>query len=243
MNINVEWSRYRAVLFDLDGVLTDTASLHSAAWKETFDGFLARRDPEAHEPFDIARDYLGYVDGKPRYQGVDAFLRSRGIGLPFGEPDDEPGDNSVCALGNSKNQLVGRLLAEKGVVPYPGSVRLLRKLQSLGLQMAVVTSSANAGAVLSGAGLAGDFEVRVDGEVAASLGLAGKPAPDPFLEAARRLRVPPPKAVVVEDAVSGVAAGRAGNFGLVIGVARHGNAADLLQAGADLVVSDLGELA
>lgn len=237
----IDWSAYRAVLFDLDGVLTDTASLHAAAWKETFDSFLADRLPESYRPFDSS-DYLEYVDGKPRYQGVDSFLRSRDIYLPWGDPEDPPGDSTVCAVGNLKNQMVGRRLRQEGVMPYPGSLRFLEMVEAQGLALGLVTSSANAGAVLEAAGLGSHFQVRVDGQVATALGLAGKPAPDPFLEAARRLAVTPAQAVVVEDAVSGIEAGRAGGFGLVIGVARHGNRADLLAAGADLVVGDLAEL-
>jgi beta-phosphoglucomutase family hydrolase len=238
----VEWSRFRAVLFDLDGVLTDTASIHAAAWKEAFDGYLRRREGEAIVPFDPIHDYLRYVDGKPRFEGVDSFLRSRGIALPRGSPSDLPGDETVCAVGNLKNELVGRVLAENPVTPYPGSLLLIRHLLDLGIQIAVVTSSANANAVLAAAGLDDFFAVRVDGDVAASLGLRGKPLPDPYLEAARQLGVAPDSAVVIEDATSGVAAGRAGEFGLVIGVARHDNASELLAAGADLVVGDLGEL-
>jgi beta-phosphoglucomutase family hydrolase len=230
------------VLFDLDGVLTDTASLHAAAWKETFDRFLSRRHPAGFQPFDLENDYLRYVDGKPRYQGVDSFLRSRDIYLPWGDPDDPPGDATVCAVGNLKNEMVGQRLRQQGVSPYPGSLRLLDRLEEEGLALALVTSSANAGAVLEAAGLLSRFPARVDGQVAADLGLAGKPAPDPFLEAARQLRVSPAQAVVIEDAVSGIAAGKAGGFALVIGVARHGNRADLLAAGADLVVEDLAEL-
>ena len=238
----VEWSRFQAVLFDLDGVLTDTASIHAAAWKEAFDGYLRRREGEAIVPFDPIHDYLRYVDGKPRFEGVDSFLRSRGIALPRGSPSDPPGDQTVCAVGNLKNELVGRVLAENPVSPYPGSLLLIRHLLDLGVQIAVVTSSANARAVLAAAGLDDFFAVRVDGEVAADMGLRGKPYPDPYLEAAHRLGVMPDSAVVIEDATSGVAAGRAGDFGLVIGVARHDNASELLAAGADLVVGDLGEL-
>jgi beta-phosphoglucomutase family hydrolase len=238
----VEWSRFQAALFDLDGVLTDTASIHAAAWKEAFDGYLRRREGEEIVPFDPTHDYLKYVDGKPRFEGVDSFLRSRGIELPRGSPSDPPGDKTVCAVGNLKNELVGRVLAEHPVSPYPGSLLLVRHLLDLGLRIAVVTSSANARAVLAAAGLDDFFAVRVDGNVAASLGLRGKPHPDPFLEAARQLGVAPDLAVVIEDATSGVAAGRAGDFGLVIGVARHDNGSELLAAGADLVVGDLGEL-
>ena len=238
----VDWPRFQAVLFDLDGVLTDTASIHAAAWKEAFDGYLRRREGGDIVPFDPVDDYLRYVDGKPRFDGVDSFLRSRGIALPWGVPTDPPGDETVCAVGNLKNELVGRVLAEHPVSPYPGSLLLLHHLLDLGVQIAVVTSSANARAVLAAAGLEHFFAIRVDGEVAAALGLRGKPHPDPYLEAARRLGVRADSAVVIEDANSGVAAGRAGNFGLVIGVARYGNDAELLAAGADLVVGDLGEL-
>ena len=238
----VDWPRFQAVLFDLDGVLTDTASIHAAAWKEAFDGYLRRREGGAIVPFDPVDDYLRYVDGKPRFDGVDSFLRSRGIALPRGTPTDPPGDETVCAVGNLKNELVGQVLAEQPVSPYPGSLLLVHHLLELGVQIAVVTSSANARAVLAAAGLDHFFAVRVDGEVAAALGLRGKPHPDPYLEAARRLGVTADSAVVIEDANSGVAAGRAGKFGLVIGVARHGNDAELLAAGADLVVGDLGEL-
>jgi beta-phosphoglucomutase family hydrolase len=238
----VDWPRFQAVLFDLDGVLTDTASIHAAAWKEAFDGYLRRREGEDIVPFDPTHDYLKYVDGKPRFEGVDSFLRSRGIALPRGTPSDPPGDETVCAVGNLKNELVGRVLSEHPVSPYPGSLLLVHHLLDLGVLIAVVTSSANARAVLASAGLDDFFAVRVDGEVAAALALRGKPHPDPYLEAARQLEVTPDSAVVIEDANSGVAAGRAGNFGLVIGVARHGNASELLAAGADLVVGDLGEL-
>jgi beta-phosphoglucomutase family hydrolase len=239
----VDWSRFQAVLFDLDGVLTDTASIHAAAWKEAFDGFLRRRDGEVFTPFDATSDYLQHVDGRPRFEGVDTFLRARGINLLWGKPDDPPGDDTVCGVGNLKNELVGRILAEQGVTPYPGSMLLIHKLQGQGLHLAVVTSSANALAVLTAAGIGELFEVRIDGQVASELGLRGKPHPDPFLEAARQLEVSPASTVVVEDATSGVKSGKAGNFGLVIGVARHDNESELMAAGADLVVKDLSELA
>ena len=234
------------MLFDLDGVLTDTASIHSRAWKMVFDAYLSRRaDAEGTEfvPFDIERDYRQYVDGRPRFEGVDNFLRSRGIHLPWGRHDDPAGDSSACAVGNRKNDLVGSILRDEGVEVYPGSLALLKRLAAEGMPMAVVTSSANAGAVLAAGGITDMFDVRVDGNVAARLGLRGKPHPDPFLEAARQLGVDPGKAVVIEDAISGVQAGRAGDFGLVVGVDRHRDAEGLKRAGADIVVSDLAELA
>lgn len=233
------------MLFDLDGVLTDTASIHSRAWKTVFDAYLSRRaDAEgtAFVPFDIERDYRQHVDGRPRFEGVDTFLRSRGIELPWGRHDDPAGDSSACAVGNRKNDLVGSILRDEGVEVYPGSLALLKRLVAEGMPMAVVTSSANAGAVLAAGGITDMFDVRVDGNVAARLGLRGKPHPDPFLEAARQLGVEPGEAVVIEDALSGVQAGRAGGFGLVVGVDRHGDAEGLKRAGADIVVSDLAEL-
>jgi beta-phosphoglucomutase family hydrolase len=229
------------VLFDLDGVLTDTASIHTRAWKQAFDGFLSRRYGPSFQPF-TESDYLNYVDGKPRFEGVDSFLRSRGIELPRGAVSDAGGDDTVCAVGNLKNALVGEVIASGTLQPYPGSVRLLDHLVNMPVKLAVVTSSANAAAVLRATDLARYFRVVVDGQVALALGLRGKPHPDPFLEAASRVGVDPVEAVVIEDAVSGVAAGRAGGFGLVIGVARHGNAATLTAVGADLVVDDLGRL-
>jgi beta-phosphoglucomutase family hydrolase len=237
---------YRAVLFDLDGVLTDTASIHAECWKQMFDAYLRERADRTGEPFvefDIAGDYHRYVDGKPRYDGVRSFLASRNIELPDGDPSDPPGTNTVCALGNSKNVLINEVLARDGVEPYPGSMRLLDELGAAGVHMAIVSSSKNAPTVLAAAGIAERFETVVDGKVAAETGLPGKPAPDTFLDAARRLGVPREEAVVVEDAISGVEAGRNGEFGLVIGVARADNESALSAAGADLVVTDLGELA
>lgn len=236
---------YRAVLFDLDGVLTDTARVHSSAWKATFDDYLRYRSElsgDAFVPFDIETDYRNYVDGKPRFDGVEGFLRSRNILLPRGDPIDPPGYQTVCALGNKKNALVGKLMEEQGVDVYQSSVRVLETLGRRGLRLAVVTSSANATAVLSAAKLTGYFDAKVDGKVAAELGLRGKPHPDPFLEAARKLRVAPVDAVVVEDAISGVQAGKAGRFGLVIGVDRLGDGEALKSAGADLVIRDVAEM-
>ncbi|HKZ19954.1 MAG TPA: beta-phosphoglucomutase family hydrolase [Acidimicrobiia bacterium] len=235
----VDWSLYQAVLFDLDGVLTDTARVHAKAWKKTFDEFLGTKD---QPPFTIEGDYRRFVDGRPRYQGVATFFASRGIALPWGEPSDGPDEETICGVGNRKNELVNELIASNGVAVYPGSRRLIEYLKDINLKMAVVTSSANARAVLAGAKLEGFFQVRVDGELAAELGLAGKPHPDPFLKAADLLGVDPSDAVVLEDATSGVAAGKAGGFALVIGINRHDDAQALMDAGADLVVDDLGAL-
>ena len=232
------------MLFDLDGVITDTASIHRACWKETFDAFLeahAREAGVAVRPFEDS-DYLEYVDGRPRYDGVRQFLASRDIVLPEGEPSDAGDVLTVCGLGNQKNDRIGPLLAEQGVDVFPGSVAWLEQVRADGFRTALVSASANAARVLEVTGLLDAFETRVDGRVLAEEGIAGKPAPDSFLEAARRLGVDPGRAVVVEDALSGVEAGRAGGFGMVIGVARHGDADALLAAGADRVVEDLAEL-
>jgi beta-phosphoglucomutase family hydrolase len=236
--------RYDAWLFDLDGVLTDTAQLHAAAWKKMFDGFLRERAAAGGEPFEpfTREDYLAHVDGKPRLDGVRDFLASRGIHLPEGAPDDEPSAETVHALGNRKNELVLAAIAGGEVDVYPGSIAFVRRLHEDGTPTAIVSSSRNAAAVIEAAGIEALFDTRVDGVVAAERGLAGKPAPDTFVAAADRLRVAPDRAVVVEDAVSGVRAGRAGGFALVVGVARESNAEDLTGAGADVVVADLSEL-
>jgi beta-phosphoglucomutase family hydrolase len=237
--------RYDAVLFDLDGVLTNTATIHAACWKEMFDEFLRRRAADggdAFRPFDVVDDYRLYVDGKPRLDGVRGFLASRGLHLPEGGPDDAPDTDTVSTLGTRKNDLVNKVFEGAGVEPYEGSLRLLNQVRRSALKLAVVTSSENCSAVLHAAGLDGFFEVRVDGTVIRARHLAGKPAPDTFLMAAKLLGVDPLRAVVIEDAISGVQAGAAGNFGLVIGVARKGNAEELRRHGAHLVVTDLGEL-
>ncbi|MHC4992371.1 MAG: HAD family hydrolase [Planctomycetota bacterium] len=238
--------RFDAVLFDLDGVITATAKVHARAWKRMFDAYLERRAERTGEParpFDIDTDYRLYVDGKPRYEGVRSFLESRGISLPEGEVDDAPDAETVCGLGNRKNELINDVIASEGVEVFETTVTWIRHLQELGIHVAVVSSSKNCETILRAARLDALFEVRVDGVVAAELGLPGKPAPDTFLEAARRLGIEPDRAVVVEDAIVGVQAGRAGGFGLVIGVDRHDEADDLRAGGADIVVSDLGELA
>lgn len=235
--------QYQAVLFDLDGVLTATAKVHAAAWKKMFDEFLkARAQGRPFEPFDTETDYRLYVDGKPRYDGVRSFLEARGIELPAGNPQDAPGMATVCALGNLKDQLVNAVLDTEGVEVFPGSAAWVRQLRQSGIRTGVVSSSVNCQRVLQAGGIEDQFDVRVDGAVAAELGMPGKPNPDMFLAAARELGVPPERAVVVEDAISGVQAGKAGGFGLVIGVARAGEAEALRRAGADLVVADLAEL-
>jgi beta-phosphoglucomutase family hydrolase len=237
--------QYDAVLFDLDGVITDTANLHAACWKQMFDEYLQKRATqrgEAFRPFDLATDYRLYVDGKPRFDGVRDFLTSRGIQLPEGSPDDPPQLETVGGLGNRKNDLVNGLIEEIGVEPYEGSVQLIHQLRRNGFKIAVVTSSQNCDAVLRAAKLDDFFGVRVDGNVIQAQRLAGKPAPDTFLMAAKLLGVEPKRTVVIEDAISGVEAGSNGKFGLVIGVARKGNAEELKRHGAHLVVDDLGEL-
>lgn len=237
--------RYDAVLLDLDGVITDTARLHAACWKQMFDEYLQKRATqreEAFRPFDVATDYRVYVDGKPRFDGVRDFLTSRDIPLPAGRPDDPPQTETVCGLGNRKNDLVNKVIEEVGVQPYKGSVEFIHQLRDRGFKVAVVTSSRNCAAVLKAAKLAESFDVRVDGNTVDAQHLAGKPAPDTFLMAAKLLRVAPARAVIIEDAISGVEAGSRGKFGLVIGVARKGDADVLRRHGANLVVGDLGEL-
>ena len=221
-----------ALLFDLDGVLTDTASVHQQAWKEMFDAYLRERDGDGFQEF-TSRDYERYVDGKPRYDGVASFLESRGI-------DAE--EELVKTLGDRKNDAVQKKIREDGVKVYEGSRRYLEAARDAGLRRAVVSSSANAAEVLEVTGLAPLIEARVDGVVAKERGLPGKPKPDTFVEGARMLDAEPAQAAVFEDALAGVEAGRAGNFGLVVGVDRHGNPQALLDHGADTVVSDLGEL-
>lgn len=226
----------RACLFDLDGVLTQTARLHAEAWKETFDTFLAdraRRTREGYVPFDSVADYELYVDGRPRYDGVREFLAARGI---------DADDATVIALGDRKNELLLELVRERGLEAFEGSERYVRAARDAGLRLGVVSASANCRAALQAAGLAGLFEVRIDAARAAAEQLRGKPAPDTFLAAAHALSVQPAEAAVFEDALAGVAAGVVGGFGYVVGVDRTGHADALRRAGADVVVSDLGEL-
>ncbi|AVT31346.1 hypothetical protein C6361_19750 [Plantactinospora sp. BC1] len=234
-----------ACLFDLDGVLTQTARVHNAAWAETFDDFLRRRAAATGEPFrpyDPGDDYNRYVDGRPRADGVRTFLASRNITLPEGDPDDPPTLDTVNGVGNRKNVILLQRIHADGVLPYQGSVDYLHAAQAAGLRRAVVSASANAADVVAAAGLEPLIEARVDGVVARRRGLRGKPHPDTFLAGAELLGVRPDQAVVFEDALAGVAAGRAGNFGYVVGVDRVGQADALRAHGADIVVRDLSEL-
>jgi beta-phosphoglucomutase family hydrolase len=234
-------TQVRACLFDLDGVLTKTAVVHAAAWKEMFDAFLRAR-PEPFVPFDAVHDYDTYVDGKTRSDGVRSFLESRGIVLPEGAPDDPTGAETVRGLGNRKNALVLELIRRQGVEPYEDAEQFVRAVRAAGLTTAVVSSSANCREVVHAAGLDDLFDVRVDALVAADQGLAGKPAPDTYLAAARMLGAGPASAAVFEDALAGVEAGRAGGFALVVGVDRAGQADALHAHGADVVVQALTEL-
>jgi beta-phosphoglucomutase family hydrolase len=237
---SVDWRKYAAVLFDLDGVITPTAVVHMAAWAQLFNGYLAEHHPD-QAPYTDA-DYFAYVDGKPRYDGVRDFLASRGLTLPEGSSDDPATAVTIRGLGNRKNDAFNQVLDRDGVAPYPGSVVLLDHLREAGVPLGVVSSSANAKHVLQAAGLLDRFATVVDGKVAVELGLAGKPAPDTFLHAAEALGAAAPDAAVLEDAVSGVAAGAAGGFGLVVGVDRGAGPTALTNAGADIVVSDLANL-
>ena len=235
----------RACLFDVDGVLTETATVHAAAWKEMFDVFLRARADHDGTPFvafDEVADYDRFVDGLPRADGTRSFLQSRGIDLPEGAPDDPVGTATIHGLGKVKNEIVLRRIREDGVEAYPGSVRFVQAVRAAGLRRAVVSSSANCAAVLEAAGIAALFEVRVDGTTVGRDHLAGKPAPDTYLAATRALGVAPDRAVVFEDALAGVEAGRAGRFGYVVGVDRVGQAEALRTHGADVVVTDLAEL-
>jgi beta-phosphoglucomutase family hydrolase len=235
----------RACLFDLDGVITKTAVVHNAAWKEMFDSYLRDRSRQSGEPFvpfDPVRDYDEYVDGKPRADGTRSFLASRGIELPEGSDDDPPDAETVHGLGNRKNEIVQRRIREDGVEAYESSVRYVRAARDAGLRRAVVSSSANCRDVLVAAGIEDLFEVRIDGVVAKHDHLRGKPAPDTFLAGAQAFGLEPGAAAVFEDALAGVEAGRAGRFGFVVGVDRVGQADALREHGADTVVADLAEL-
>lgn len=237
--VGVDWNDYDAALFDLDGVITPTADVHMRAWAQMFGDFLKSRG--INEPY-TDDDYYKYVDGKPRYEGVRSFLASRDIDLPAGDPSDDSSKETVAGLGNRKNDDFEQILRTEGVEAYPGSIKLVKALIERGTKLAIVSSSRNAPAVLRAAGVIDYFPVIVDGKVAAERGLAGKPAPDTFLDAADQLGVAKERAVVFEDALSGVAAGYAGDFGLVVGVDRGVGADQLTKHGADVVVDDLAEL-
>lgn len=235
----------KACLFDMDGVVTRTAVVHDAAWKQMFDEFLRRHATQAGEkfiPFDPVEDYDEYVDGKPRLEGTRAFLASRSITLPEGSPDDPPGTETIWGLSNRKNETVLDILRHRGVDVYDGTRQYITAARAAGLRTAIVSSSANTAQVLSAGRVDGLFDVRIDAHVAEDRGLKGKPAPDTFLAAARDLDVDPSRAVVFEDALAGVEAGRAGGFGYVVGVDRVGQASALRKHGADIVVEDLAEL-
>jgi beta-phosphoglucomutase family hydrolase len=237
--------RVKACLFDLDGVLTETAKVHAAAWREMFDEYLrarARRTGEKFVPFDPVADYDEYVDGRPREDGTRTFLESRGIHLPEGGPDDPKDAETIHALSERKNELVLKRIQEGGVEAYPGSVRLLKAVHAAGLPTAVVSSSANCAQVIKAVGIEDLLDVRVDGVVAEQQHLAGKPAPDTYLAAARMVKVEPSACAVFEDALAGVSSGKAGGFGFVVGVDRVGQADELRAHGADIVVKDLAEL-
>ncbi len=237
--------KIRGCLFDLDGVLTQTATVHDAAWQEMFDDFLQRRAQatgETYVPFDPVRDYDDYVDGKPREEGTKSFLASRGIHLPAGHADDPPGTPTIYGLSNAKNQILVRKLRTDGVQAYPGSVRYVQAAGQAGLHRAVVSSSANTKDVLAAAGIQDMFEAIIDGAVVATEHLRGKPAPDSYLAGAKALNLVPDAAAVFEDALAGVESGRAGQFGFVVGVDRVGQADALRRHGADVVVKDLEEL-
>jgi len=236
---------FEAVIFDMDGVITKTALTHAAAWKKMFDDYLRKREAEHGEPFaefTHANDYLPYVDGKPRYKGVQSFLESRGINIPFGDPSDAAGIETVCGLGNQKNTAFNEVLEMEGVEVYPSTIALLYELKKAGIKLGVASSSKNCKPVLERVDLLGIFDVRVDGVVSAEMDLHGKPEPDIFTTACDILGVKYAKAIVVEDAVSGVQAGKKGNFGFTLGIARENNRKELEDAGADFVVEDLEEI-
>ncbi|MGH9127945.1 MAG: HAD family hydrolase [Acidimicrobiales bacterium] len=245
MSDRVDIAAFGAWLFDMDGVLTKTAEVHAEAWKQAFDGFLdeeAARTGKSFAPFDPVGDYERYVDGEPRSDGVRNFLAARGIELAEGTGDDRNDARTVRGVGNRKNELLLAVLETKGVAVYEGALSLLKALRALETPVAVVSASENTAAALQAGGIADLFDARVDGHVVTERHLRGKPAPDSFLEAARVLGVEPGAAVVVEDALAGVEAGRAGHFGLVVGVDHHDHAEELRSHGADVVVTDLGQL-
>ena len=243
MRLNLK--EFGAVLCDLDGVITQTARLHAAAWKRLFDDYLQEvvaRTGAPFKPFDLQEDYRVYVDGKPRHEGVRDFLASRKVSLPPGTPSDGPDRETLDGLGQRKDKHFKVALRETGVIAYPNTVKFLHLARAMGLKMAVVSSSHHCTEIIETVGLSSLFDVRVDGHEIDRLQLAGKPAPDSFLEAARRLAIEPRRGIVIEDALAGVQAGHAGGFGLIIGVDRHNQAQALREQGAEIVVADLGEL-
>lgn len=236
---------FDAVIFDMDGVVTRTAVVHASAWETMFNEYLRYREEQLNEPFRPFThdgDYLPYVDGRPRYEGVSSFLKSRGITLPFGGSEDQPGKETICGLGNRKNEIFNQRLEEDGVDVYDSTITFVKELIGRGIRVGIATSSKNCALILKKAGVANLFETCVDGALAADLGLRGKPEPDIFTIACNTLGVRYDRAVVIEDAVSGVRAGAKGKFGLILGVARQNNAHELLSNGADIVVSDLSEI-
>ena len=237
--------RFDAVLFDLDGVITNTAKLHATCWKQAFDEFLKKQAEETGEdfkPFDLKADYEDYVDGKPRYDGAKSFLESRHIDLPYGDPDDPPGKETVCGVANRKNEIFNQKLKSEGVEVFQGTVDWIHQLRGNGIKTAVVSSSKHCQAIIETAKLADQFDARVDGKVSDELNLKGKPAPDTYLKAAEMVKAEPKRAVVVEDALAGVESGKNGGFGMVIGVDRKGDADALREHGATVVVRDLKEM-
>lgn len=243
--VSIKTSKFDAIVFDLDGVITDTASVHASAWKKLFDEFLMQHSQEKgveFVPFDKESDYLNHVDGKPRYKGVEDFLISRGISLDYGDPDDPPEKNTICGLGNKKNLAFNLILQEEGVKVFDSTVTLIKKAISIGMKIGIISSSKNCEMVLKKAGLYDLFEARVDEVIAAKRGLRGKPYPDVFLTASEELGVAQERTVVVEDAISGVTAGSKGGFGLVIGIDRTGIGEKLLAHGADVVINDMEEV-
>lgn len=236
--------KFDAVIFDMDGVITKTAITHAAAWKKMFDEFLQKREKELGEPFKefTQNDYLAFVDGKPRYKGVASFLESRNISISFGDTSDQPGEETVCGLGNRKNEAFNEVIARDGIEVYESTVQMLIDLKKAGIKLGVASSSKNCQPVLEAVDLLKMFGARVDGVVSAELGLSGKPEPDIFTTAADMLGATVAKSIVVEDAVSGVQAGAKGNFGLTLGIAREENEKELAENGADFVVTDLSEI-
>ena len=242
--VDIPVNRFDAFIFDLDGVVTETAKIHARAWKKTFDEYLEKRagSEDEFEPFDIKTDYPRYVDGIPRYDGVKNFLESRDIHLPYGSPDDPPGKETVCGIGNNKNEFFQEFMNKENIFVYDSTIDLINCLRQNNIQTGIISSSKNCARVLEIVNIRHLFDTKIDGTDSVRLELNGKPEPDIFIAAARDMGVDPERTAVVEDAVLGVEAGRKGNFGLVIGVDRTDHADDLKKSGADVVVSDLSEI-